>query len=163
MHDASLWHVSTCPMCGSSFARQPYASKYCSIECATEAKPVPRGKKSYSPLVEKIRALKRAAKARGQYDAKYGAIVRALARIKMQSGCVDCGYRSHPTALQFDHVRGDKLNDVSRMNTLKDALEEAKKCEVRCANCHSIKTWNWKQEIKQKRRAMDLTILGGGD
>lgn len=46
--------------------------------------------------------------------------------------------------MQFDHVRGEKIANVSRL--LNDrrytlALEEVEKCEVVCANCHSTRTF----------------------
>ena len=93
-------------------------------------------------------------------DKKAATIKAVLDRIKLESGCVDCGYKGHSTALQFDHVRGVKIKDVSKFTSLARALEEVAKCEVRCAVCHSIRTWNWKQELKQKRIAEDLTVIG---
>ena len=57
--------------------------------------------------------------------------------------CVDCG-ETNPIALQFDHVRGVKIAPVSVLLSttisLKRLKEEIAKCEVRCANCHQIKT-----------------------
>lgn len=57
--------------------------------------------------------------------------------------CVDCGFDKAP-ALQFDHVRGTKTMAISRMLgrglCWETILNEIDKCEVRCANCHSIKT-----------------------
>ena len=65
-------------------------------------------------------------------------------RYKMLCGCVDCGYKVNPIALQFDHVRGQKEKDVSLMiigcMSMKKIKEEIRKCEVRCANCHFIIT-----------------------
>jgi hypothetical protein len=57
--------------------------------------------------------------------------------------CVDCG-NTDPRVLQFDHVRGEKIRAVSTMRdfSLKKVEEEIAKCEIRCANCHSIKTAN---------------------
>lgn len=59
--------------------------------------------------------------------------------------CVDCG-ETNPLVLEFDHVRGIKNANVGSlllrgvaMNTL---LEEINKCDIRCANCHKIKTIN---------------------
>ncbi len=53
--------------------------------------------------------------------------------------CVDCG-ETDPIVLEFDHVRGEKVTNISRMiNTgrpLALIQEEISKCEVRCANCH---------------------------
>lgn len=57
--------------------------------------------------------------------------------------CVDCGF-SDIRALEFDHVRGGKIRDVTRMVANASSLDrirsEILKCEVRCANCHRIKT-----------------------
>ena len=61
---------------------------------------------------------------------------------KVNKGCCDCGYNAHPAALQFDHVPGTKkLFEMSHIGRPWELLmEEMKKCEVVCANCHSIRT-----------------------
>jgi protein-arginine kinase activator protein McsA len=57
--------------------------------------------------------------------------------------CIDCG-EDDPIVLEFDHVRGTKRENVSKL--ICDGLSwnvvenEIKKCEVRCANCHRRKT-----------------------
>lgn len=57
--------------------------------------------------------------------------------------CVDCG-NSDIRVLEFDHKRGlDKRDNVGNMlyrYSWKTVLEEIEKCEIRCANCHRIKT-----------------------
>lgn len=65
-----------------------------------------------------------------------------LGEIKTRRGCLDCGYREHPAALDFDHVTGEKFIEVSVMGTfsLKRIMEEVAKCEVRCYRCHRIRT-----------------------
>ena len=61
------------------------------------------------------------------------------------SGCVDCGGIFHPVAMDFDHVRGTKKHTISWMvyhNTGWDKIQkEIDKCEIRCSNCHRIKTY----------------------
>jgi len=75
-------------------------------------------------------------------EAKRKAAFRqALADYKLQAGCIDCGYRAHSAALDFDHISGIKAKDVSLCGSIASALEEAQKCEVRCANCHRIRTF----------------------
>lgn len=58
--------------------------------------------------------------------------------------CVDCGI-ADPRVLEFDHVRGEKSYDVSAMvrRSMGVATIEAEveKCDVRCANCHRIITF----------------------
>lgn len=65
-----------------------------------------------------------------------------LNEIKLQRGCVDCGYRKHPHALHFDHVQGRKSFAIAEMcrSSWERVLREIAKCEVRCANCHAVKT-----------------------
>lgn len=53
--------------------------------------------------------------------------------------CVDCG-ESDPVVLEFDHVRGEKVLEISNMVAAGhpwSTIEiEMAKCEVRCSNCH---------------------------
>lgn len=68
-----------------------------------------------------------------------------LDQIKLKSGCVVCGFNEHPEALDFDHVPalGPKLFEIgaNRTCSLEKLAEEIKKCEVVCANCHRIRTF----------------------
>jgi hypothetical protein len=64
-------------------------------------------------------------------------------RVKSFASCMDCG-ESNPIVLDFDHVRGEKVSNVSDMasssyciSTIKD---EIRKCNIRCSNCHRKKT-----------------------
>ena len=58
------------------------------------------------------------------------------------SPCVDCGGTFPYEALDFDHVRGEKLCNVSNAGHLKReiVLAEIEKCDLVCANCHRIRT-----------------------
>jgi hypothetical protein len=88
---------------------------------------------------------------------------RLLVRHLQKRYCVDCGERD-ALVLDFDHVRGKKLSEVTalvRSGVGWDRVEkEIKKCVVRCSNCHrrrtsaKIKTWRWKilQEMKSKEK-----------
>lgn len=66
------------------------------------------------------------------------------------SPCKDCGLTFHPSAMDFDHVRGKTMN-VGRMVTqghsIESLKEEIEKCEIVCANCHRLRTW---QRAKKK-------------
>lgn len=58
--------------------------------------------------------------------------------------CVDCG-EDNILVLEFDHKDpANKLTEVNKLiknrSTLESLKEEIKKCEVRCANCHRVKT-----------------------
>lgn len=67
-----------------------------------------------------------------------------LAAIKMASGCVDCGYAKHWSALDFDHLPGFKKLFNVGVNVNRKWCEverEITKCEVVCSNCHRIRTY----------------------
>jgi hypothetical protein len=104
---------------------------------------------------------------------------RRINKYKLAKGCKDCGYAEHPKALCFDHVvREDKteLLDASksganmstlvcRINTtdkvknrqyIKELFDEIRKCEVRCQNCHSIKTWEERDYMPHVRKNKDI-------
>ena len=62
--------------------------------------------------------------------------------------CIDCGEKD-PIVLDFDHIKPeDKFKPVSKMLSghwsWLSLKKEIEKCEVRCANCHRIKTWERK-------------------
>ena len=62
----------------------------------------------------------------------------------MANPCVDCG-NSDPRVLEFDHKDPElKKCNVSQLLTgdyiWDTVFEEIQKCEVRCANCHRIRT-----------------------
>jgi hypothetical protein len=68
-----------------------------------------------------------------------------LNKIKLASGCIDCpkGTFWPPEALQFDHIDPSKKRcQISWVTCAKwdRILEEVKKCVIRCANHHFIKT-----------------------
>ena len=84
---------------------------------------------------------------------------RAFVRAYLLSHpCVDCGERD-PIVLEFDHVRGEKLGDVSAIvnsgRPLRTVEAEIAKCEVRCANCHRRVT----QLRRQQARVSEELIL----
>lgn len=64
--------------------------------------------------------------------------------------CIDCGL-GNPICLEFDHVRGAKRFAVSYMiskgYSTEVIAEEIKKCEVRCANCHRIITYERRKNL----------------
>ena len=57
---------------------------------------------------------------------------------------MDCKNRFPVCAMQYDHVRGEKSDNVSTM--VAEGREwsvietEIAKCELVCANCHAIRT-----------------------
>ena len=66
-------------------------------------------------------------------------------RIKLERGCIDCGYKAFAAALHFDHVDpATKKVAVSKLRcgSIAGLDAEIAKCVVRCANCHAVRTWD---------------------
>lgn len=84
-------------------------------------------------------------------ELKQAALEAAVSYLE-DNPCVDCG-ESDVRKLHFDHMR-DKQHDVSQMihnGYLWETIEkEIAKCEVRCANCHMVKTWPDRWKIKAR-------------
>lgn len=77
-----------------------------------------------------------------------------------ENPCIDCG-ESDPMRLEFDH-RGAKRFDigkslVGKSKNLTDIQTEVAKCEVRCANCHKVKThkeqntWKYRMHLERNK------------
>ena len=69
-------------------------------------------------------------------------IKRKMMNFYRDNPCVDCGEKD-PRVLDFDHLNNKKHNISTLLRkeySWESILEEAAKCEVRCANCHRKKT-----------------------
>lgn len=161
----------SCSHCGATF--QPKAMGYNAEYCGPKCKRNARAAREDTP--EK-RAARRAymrgyVRQRLATDAAFKANLNAksevyrketrdwLAAYKMEHGCVDCGYRGHFSALQLDH-EGPKSVEIANARSSIARLKaeiDAGQCKVRCANCHSIKTWERKQ-----KPARDAGSIGKG-
>lgn len=149
-----------CPVCDFYFTPKDggYNAKYCSKSCKQSIRAVrdreirpdvlsARRKRSY----ERTKAKSSRYAAHKESIKKSRSLVRQwLADFKMERGCVDCGYKGHFSALQLDH-EGVKSVSIaharSSISRLKEEIEKGQ-CVVRCANCHSIKTWERKQNAE---------------
>jgi len=59
---------------------------------------------------------------------------------KRRKGCIDCG-ENDPVVLDFDHKNGKRKKfSLAKTVSLSRMKQEAKKCDVRCANCHRRRT-----------------------
>lgn len=90
-----------------------------------KGKPLKKGSYSMSKRVERRENIK-----------------RKMMEFYVQNPCVDCG-ETDPRVLDFDHISNKKHNVSTLLRkeySWDSILEEANKCEVRCANCHRKKT-----------------------
>ena len=72
--------------------------------------------------------------------------VRNYVRAQKESGpCVDCQVSYPYYVMEYDHTSDDKVRTVSWLSsagTMNQVIEEIKKCDLVCSNCHKIRTWN---------------------
>jgi len=63
-------------------------------------------------------------------------------QLKERTPCADCGELYPVESLDFDHVSGVKLGNISEMLHLKweVLVREIEKCEVVCSSDHRIRT-----------------------
>jgi len=150
-----------CAKCGCAIQPSPlgYNRKYCPQKCKRSARDIrerqsikgrhaDRGKQRIRTYVRNRLQTDEAFRDKHQAStAVYRKQVRDWpAEFKVKSGCVDCGYRGHFSALRLDH-EGEKTIAVADARTSIRRLQEeisAGQRKVRCANCHSIKTWERK-------------------
>jgi hypothetical protein len=150
--------VVTCHSCKIDFTPKPmgYNARYCSERCKRRS----QRKRLLANKPDQLRTARarsyRQTKQHPERLAKHRELANShrrrtrqwLSDYKMDRGCVDCGYKQHPAALQLDH-EGHKSVEIadarSSIQRLKAEIE-AGNCKVRCANCHSIRTWKNKQK-----------------
>ena len=68
---------------------------------------------------------------------------RYVASVKESTPCADCGESYPAFVMDFNHVDGEKVMEISKMVNwygLKRIKEELEKREVVCANCHRFRT-----------------------
>lgn len=80
--------------------------------------------------------------------------------------CLDCGQDYPWYVMEFDHTRGKKVRNIGSGWGINRLRKEIAKCDIVCANCHSIRTykrrgrkggWNTKYRPKASRAK---TIMG---
>lgn len=81
-------------------------------------------------------------KANARNRARNAAWCDRIAAIKLESGCVDCGYNEYPEALDWDHRPDEvKVFSVGTARLAWHRIEaEMAKCDIVCANCHRHRT-----------------------
>jgi hypothetical protein len=81
-----------------------------------------------------------------QKNKTYRENVRDYVRIQKESSpCMDCGISYPYYIMEYDHTENNKLKTVSWLasaGTMNQVIEEIKKCDLICSNCHKARTWN---------------------
>lgn len=99
----------------------------------------PKNKSLHIELVRKARNRRRTELRKWLYE------------FKQENGCYDCGIKDY-RVLEFDHLRDKKfiISVGVGTRTKTELLEEIKKCDVICSNCHRIRTWERRAAGKSK-------------
>lgn len=110
-----------------------------------------------NPSKEQVKAwnrnyyLKNKDKRKDQYNKTRNEVIQWFRDYKASLKCKECGF-NHPAALSFHHRNGEeKLGEVSVIAweaSKKKLLEEIKKCDVLCHNCHAIHHYNERENGK---------------
>jgi len=70
--------------------------------------------------------------------------IRKLIDNAKNKPCTDCGVKFSIVCMQFDHIKGEKkfrlAEATAKLKSLEVIQKEIDKCEIVCANCHSIRT-----------------------
>ena len=88
------------------------------------------------------------------WETNYKVKIYSILMEVCKDGCIECGEKSF-ACLQFNHIDpSTKIDSVSSMITnsknIEFILEEVKKCEILCANCHAKKTakqFGWYKDL----------------
>ena len=138
--------MRACLKCKKDISKTHLNRKYCSSNCYESSRYHKNGYR-YTPEQRKEWYESRKKqdgyiqKLRDQGNSRAKKIKDFLAEYKMNLGCLDCGYRGHHSALEFDHIHGEKKINVCHAKSINQAKLEIEKCEVVCANCHRIRTY----------------------
>jgi len=122
-----------CPTCDALFTPARTWQKFCALKCRHNS---PAKKLRNQAFQQTRRDL--------------------INKIKIDRGCAKCGYNAHSAALDFNHIHSDKTFNVSQdpKVAMHKLLLEIDKCEVLCANCHRVHTYENKHwHTKRKVRA----------
>lgn len=66
--------------------------------------------------------------------------------------CTDCRKSYHSSLMEYDHVdtKRDKISEMVNGKCSKEViLSEIARCELVCAMCHKVRTWNRKHPDEQ--------------
>jgi hypothetical protein len=81
---------------------------------------------------------------------------KTLADYKLERGCCKCGYNAHSAALDFNHLdpalKSFNIAEMVTSLSLPKLMEEVQKCEILCANCHRIHTYEQKHYTHSNTR-----------
>ncbi len=73
-------------------------------------------------------------------------------KIDMGGRCIDCNIEDLEI-LEFDHISDNKISEIRKIHNYKGMLNESKKTNLRCCNCHLIRT---KATVKKQIKILKI-------
>ncbi len=106
------------------------------------------------------------ARAKEMYSRNH--IKNFIRNLKETTPCVDCEQLHPYYKMQFDHLpEYEKLFTIAKFYDytmdLVVIINEIRKCELVCANCHTDRTHNRREEQKELKAQLDTTLDAGLD
>jgi hypothetical protein len=83
---------------------------------------------------------------------RWNELLRWYQDLKESAPCVDCGGFFHHAAMTWDHLPGhEKVTEVSnlRRSSRQAVLDEVAKCDLVCANCHAVRSYERRRGVAQ--------------
>lgn len=82
---------------------------------------------------------------------------------KLERGCIDCGFKEHPAALDLDHL-GSKSVKIANCGSIQAAHDEIQdgSCVVRCSNHHRVKTWHDRKGLNYDPKIIQIILQDRG-
>jgi hypothetical protein len=95
-------------------------------------------------------------------------IKKFIRNLKEKDPCVDCGLLHPYYKMQFDHLpQYEKLFTIANFYDytmdLVVIINEIRKCELVCANCHTDRTHKRREEKKELKAQLDTPSASGLD
>lgn len=145
-------NVSTCKACRRIYGVQWRKHNKVHVQEADKARLLKWRQKPESREMERAKARRHAANNRQknlEYAQKRQVERKTFINTFKDLPCADCGVQYPPYVMDFDHVRGEKVGDLSVMwsRSLETILTEIEKCDLVCSNCHRIRTYNRSHNI----------------
>ena len=100
--------------------------------------------KEYQKIASRKHYLANKEKVKARTIARKQEIRAYVDKLKSETPCTDCGNKYPPYVMDFDHLpQFDKVDHIAVLangGSWKKLLDEIKKCELVCSNCHRIRT-----------------------
>ena len=126
--------TKACQHCEVEFEPSHWRQVYCKPGCRTMAYNKNNPEQARKNAEKTAERQKKNYKQRREYLDAY----------KAEKGCCNCGF-SNPIALQFNHIdpqqKSFQVSEGLAGRPWKLILQEIEKCNVMCANCHAIHTY----------------------